>query len=443
MADKVALNDVEITAGPNWNANTEVTMEVVSKNGEINLGNLKQGGYQFGQAIGYGATFKANSDINVKKVTHQNWTGGNRLTVEATDNHKVKIDSIVFATDGVAGSEGKVFLKAKDMYVQWITGCESWCTGNNGIRPMNTVSANGENFYGGTIYAEGLVVKGSNSTLDLTEVKGVSFIDDLYLRSGTFKGQNFHLNNLTIWKSNSYTEIPTANIGKSFINYLSMEIGTSGFADGSHLRFTGGGEVLNFNFIDSRPTARWDISSIKEANINHAHIRNSQIWVNKANINTMVVQTSQLGFGIFDFVKDNTVMHAHALNVNNLLHLKKSSIYNGYMEIKFERDDKGAANHFDKYLNVNASANDIKNMSKDELQNLVNANKDSINKDNQNASGTYITTNDGKHFVILPDIMEVEGIQNNSSQVTNGGNILVEQHEFQAKTLNNYGKNSA
>lgn len=198
VADKVTLNDVEITAGPNWNANAEVTMEVVSKNGEINLGNLKQGGYQFGQAIGYGATFKANSDINVQKVTHQNWTGGNRLTIEATDNHKIKVDSIVFTTDGVAGSEGKVFLKAKDMYVQWVTGCESWCTGNNGIRPMNTISASGENFYGGTIYAEGLVVKGSNSTLDLSGVTGTSFVDDLYLRSGTFKGQNFHLNNLTI-----------------------------------------------------------------------------------------------------------------------------------------------------------------------------------------------------------------------------------------------------
>ena len=49
-------------------------MEVKTKQGEINIGTLKNGGYVFGQAFGYTAQFKANADINVDLINHSNFT---------------------------------------------------------------------------------------------------------------------------------------------------------------------------------------------------------------------------------------------------------------------------------------------------------------------------------------------------------------------------------
>ena len=61
-------------------------------------------------------------------------------------------------------------------------------------------------------------------------------------------------------------------------------------------------------------------------------------------------------------------------------------------------------------------------------------------EDYKNASGTYITTSDGKHYLVLPDIMTNDNITNSTGQVANGGNILIEQTELTKGALNNYGK---
>ena len=486
--------------------NRKLTITNNSGHGYVSIGWITNNWKFFGKGYSAELEVKGAQNVSIDKIHHKNYTGGSWLHIKA--DNKLSINEVFFNDDGIDGSQGHIEIQAKEVNVTNLTGrkqqhiyiknglnngdqkadkivvdnlafAEDICitdscggtitlegkdvvikntVGGNvsegGIRAGNFVTVKGDNFYGGRIEAIGLPTKGSDSTLDLTGVSGTTFIDDFYIRSGTLKANNFHINNLNVRKSNTFSQV-NHNIGKSFINYLSMEIGTSGFADGSELKFNGGGDILNFNFIDSRPTARWDVSHIKETNINDIFIRNSWIWMNKANINTMVVRTSQLGFGIFDkLVKDDTKLYAHSLNVNNLLHLKKASAYNGYMQIILDRSDvanngssSSTQNDFSKHLKLNVDSKDLKNMSKDEIAELIKKaesnnganNNGTKAEDYKNASGTYITTSDGKHFVILPDIMTNKDIENNKWQAANGGTILVEQHEFQAKTLNNYG----
>ena len=430
-ADSFSLTTVEMHGGANANAANHITLELDSKN-PVEIDQVRNSGFVFGQVAGYGATLKATAP-KVGTVVHNNFTGGNRLFIEATE--ALEISKLMFNSDGIGGSNGLVGLKGKDIYLQSLADCENSCTGAAGIRALNTLSASGENFYGGTIEAIGLPTAGSNSTLDLNGIKGTTFIDSLTLKTATFKSANFHLNNLSVQNGNSYSELPS-NVGKSFINYLSMNIGTSGFADGSNLRLTGGGDILNFNLIDSRPTARWDISGVKETSINHLRVRNSQIWLGGAHINSMEVQTSQLGFGIFDFVKDATVIRAGALNINNLLHLKKGSAYNGYMEIELGRTYNQASQS---YLATGLDSAALQAMNQEQLKELLDSRKPDLNDQNQNASGTYLSTTDGRSFVLLPGILSTEKIENSATQAENSGGILVEHKPLIAGTLNNYG----
>ena len=489
--------------GTVWGGNRKLEINNPDNHEYVNIGWITNNWNFFGKGYSAELVVKNAQNVHIDKIHHKNYTGGSWLHIKA--DNKLSINEVFFNDDGIDGSQGHIEIQAKEVNVTNLTGrkqqhiyiknglngngdkadkivvgnlafAEDICitdscggtitlegkdviikktAGGNGseggIRAGNFVTVKGDNFYGGRIEAIGLPTKGSDSTLDLTGVSGTTFIDDFYIRSGTLKANNFHINNLNVRKSNTFSQV-NYNIGKSFINYLSMEIGTSGFADGSELKFNGGGDILNFNFIENcQPTGRWDVAHIKETNINDIFIRNSWIWMNKANINTMVVRTSQLGFGIFDkLVKDDTKLYAHSLNVNNLLHLKKASAYNGYMQIILDRSDvanngssSSTQNDFSKHLKLNVDSKALQNMNKDEIAKLIESSKNQNNNktesDYKNASGTYITTSDGKHFVILPDIMTNKDIENNKWQAANGGTILVEQHEFQAKTLNNYG----
>ncbi|MCI7411514.1 MAG: autotransporter outer membrane beta-barrel domain-containing protein, partial [Helicobacter bilis] len=137
---------------------------------------------------------------------------------------------------------------------------------------------------------------------------------------------------------------------------------------------------------------------------------------------------------------------ANALNVNELLHIKDSSKHSGVMNIELNGNEE-VKQDFDKYLKVSADSKDLKNMSADEIKKLIESSKSQNNNtsgtntaDYQNASGTYVTTSDGKHYLILPDIMTNENITNNKIQAANGGNILIEQTTLTKGALNNYGK---
>ncbi|MCI5785826.1 MAG: autotransporter outer membrane beta-barrel domain-containing protein, partial [Helicobacter trogontum] len=137
---------------------------------------------------------------------------------------------------------------------------------------------------------------------------------------------------------------------------------------------------------------------------------------------------------------------ANALNINELLHIKDSSKHSGVMNIELNGNE--AVNQdFSKYLNVSVDSKDLKNMSGSEIAEIIKkaeanggANNGGKKEDYQNASGTYITTSDGKHYLVLPDIMTNENITNNKIQATNGGNILIEQTALTQGALNNYGK---
>ena len=105
---------------------------------------------------------------------------------------------------------------------------------------------------------------------------------------------------------------------------------------------------------------------------------------------------------------------------------------------------------FSKYLNVSVDSKDLKNMSKEGIKKLIKSSKNQNGNngnnggkqesDYKNASGTYITTSDGKHYLVLPDIMTNNDITNNTIQATNGGNLLIEQTTLTKGALNNYGK---
>ncbi|WP_158659199.1 hypothetical protein, partial [Helicobacter trogontum] len=74
---------------------------------------------------------------------------------------------------------------------------------------------------------------------------------------------------------------------------------------------------------------------------------------------------------------------ANALNVNELLHIKDSSKHSGVMRI--ELSDKEDVNQdFSKYLKVSADSKGLKNMSADEIKELIESSK----SQNNNTSGT-------------------------------------------------------
>ena len=389
----------------------------------------------------YTLTLKGDKrGLHIGEIKHYNAAGGETSAV-VNENGNIKVDKVTFNEDGIAGSNGQISLTANngDVIVKNAANCEWGCTGGAGIRPLNTLKISGKNFYGGNIEAIGLPTEWSNSILDLSGVSGTKFIDTFGIRTGSLKAKDFHINNFNVWKSNSHSVV-SENIGKSFINNLSMEIGTSDFADGADIRFTGGGEILNFNFIDARPTSFVRMGEIKHVNVNEMKIKEAEVNIKNGIFNTIVSQKGQT-----IITNGASKITANALNVNELLHLKDSSKHSGVMRIELNGSEE-IKQEFDKYLNVSVDSKDLKNMSGDEIAKLIESNKNTngnngkTESDYKNASGTYITTSDGKHYLVLPDIMTNENITNSTGQVANGGNILIEQTELTKGALNNYGK---
>ena len=241
---------------------------------------------------------------------------------------KIVVDNLAFAEDICITDScgGTITLEGKDVVIKKTAGGNG---SEGGIRAGNFVTVKGDNFYGGNIEAIGLPAVGSNSTLDLSQVTGTTFIDSFYVRSATLKADNFHINNFTIWKGHTNRPAgghPTAgsaytavdqNIGKSFINSLSMEIGTSP-TDSASLWFRQGGEILNINYVAARPTSYINFGDIKQVNINELSAMEADIFMKTGIFNTI---TNKKGQTIITNGASKIV--ANALNVNELLHLKR------------------------------------------------------------------------------------------------------------------------
>ena len=181
------------------------------------------------------------------------------------------------------------------------------------------------------------------------------------------------------------------------------------------------------------------MGEIKHVNVNEMKIKEAEVNIKNGIFNTIISQKGQTAI-----TNGASKITANALNVNELLHLKDSSKYSGVMRIELNANGENIDQKFDKYLNVSIDSKDLKNMSGDEIAKLIaeskNNNTNLTESDYKNASGTYITTSDGKHYLVLPDIMTNENIANSTGQVANGGNILIEQTELTKGALNNYGK---
>lgn len=370
--------------------------------------------------------------------------GHSNIYIKAKD--KVMIDNLTFAVD-ICITEpcaGYIQLQSTDSGVI-VKNLSGGTTNESGIGSFNKLKVIGNNFYAGKLEAISLTTSLNNSYLDLSEVKGTTFIDDLYFRNGTLNAQNFDFNNLNIYKANAnrvtsphpssgsaYTQVST-NIDTSFINYLSMEIGTSNTADSAALWFKGGGTTLNLNLIDARATSYINFGDISNVNVNILNATETDIYLNNGIFNTITSKKGQTAI-----TNNASTITANALNINELLHIKDGSKHSGVMNIVL--NSKNDVNQdFSKYLNVGVDSNTLKSMNKDDLQKLISSKTNNANN-YKNASGTYITTSDGKHYLLLPDIMTNENITNNNIQATNGGNLLVEQTALTKGALNNYGK---
>ncbi|TLE08887.1 autotransporter domain-containing protein, partial [Helicobacter bilis] len=405
---------------------------------------------------GFAVIPKSEIKFNAKEggFISQSIKGMGHSNIFVNTKKDIVVGNVGFAVDIciTQACAGWIELNSKegDVIVKSVTGGTA---NESGIGSFNTLQIKGNNFYAGKVEAISLVTSLNNSYLDLTGVKNTTFIDDLQFRNGTLKAKNFHFNNFTVWKANAnrvgfehptdgsaYTTV-SENIGKSFINNLSMEIGTSHTADSAALWFKGGGDILNINFVAARPTSYINFGDIKQVNINELSAMEADIYMKTGIFNTI---TNKKGQTIITNGASKIV--ANALNVNELLHIKDSSKHSGVMNIELNGNEE-VKQDFDKYLKVSADSKDLKNMSADEIKKLIESSKSQNNNtsgtntaDYQNASGTYVTTSDGKHYLILPDIMTNENITNNKIQAANGGNILIEQTTLTKGALNNYGK---
>ncbi|EMZ37887.1 hypothetical protein C826_01970 [Helicobacter bilis WiWa] len=405
---------------------------------------------------GFAVIPKSEIKFNAKEggFISQSIKGMGHSNIFVSTKKDIVVGNVGFAVDIciTQACAGWIELNSKegDVIVKSVTGGTA---NESGIGSFNTLQIKGNNFYAGKVEAISLVTSLNNSYLDLSGVKNTTFIDDLQFRNGTLKAKNFHFNNFTVWKANAnrvgfehptdgsaYTTV-SENIGKSFINNLSMEIGTSHTADSAALWFKGGGDILNINFVAARPTSYINFGDIKQVNINELSAMEADIYMKTGIFNTI---TNKKGQTII--TNGASKITANALNVNELLHLKDSSKHSGVMKIELNANGENIDQKFDKYLNVSVDSKDLKNMSGDEIAKLIESNKNTngnnekTESDYKNASGTYITTSDGKHYLVLPDIMTNDNITNSTGQVANGGNILIEQTELTKGALNNYGK---
>lgn len=215
-----AGNDSQITAH-----NIDITqLEIRGKNGNqgdttidlnggdgttINISELMNADYIFGQIHGYTATLNTNTNTTIGSISVRNYTGGNTLNINTSGNNTLYVQNVNFITDGIAGSQATLNLNAQDgsVIVDNIAGCTYGCTGGQGIRPLNSVNVNATNFYGGYIQAVGLPTAGSDSVLNLSGVTGTTFLSTFEIRTGTLIAQDFHINNFTVWKSNSWSAV--------------------------------------------------------------------------------------------------------------------------------------------------------------------------------------------------------------------------------------------
>ncbi|RDU72964.1 autotransporter domain-containing protein [Helicobacter aurati] len=449
-ANRFNVDAIELWGGASnliTRTNRELTL---NSNNQIHIKELRNSDYVAFQTGGFTATLKTNARTEIDKITMRNFTAGNTMNVETSGNNNLIVGSLNYVTDGIAGSSARVKLQALDgnVILRDVSGCNSLCVGSQGIRALNFLQIVGKNFYAGKVEAMGLVTAGSNSTLDARQVNGTTFIDDFYIRSGTLYASDFHINNFTVWKGNANRvgfAHPTAgsafsavdyHIGKSFINYLSLEIGTSHTADSAALWFRQGGEILNYNLIDARSTSYLNMSGINQVNINQLTATETSFYLKNAIFNTIINKKGQT------IISSDTQIEANALNINELLWLKDGSKNSGIINIRLN-GNQDVNQDFSKYLSVNVDSTGLKAMNKEQLQTLITESARGTTapqSDYQNASGTYITTKDNKHYLLLPDIMSHEEVTNSDLQVANGGNLLIEQTKLKKGTLGNYGK---
>lgn len=383
-----------------------------------------------------------------KEINIGNIRGLGHSEVIIKSNEDIRVGNATFDVDACITYEcrGVIDLQGKNIYVQNIVGGTA---NESGVGSFNEFRASGDNFYAGRLNAISLATALNNGYVDLRGITGEIVIDTSEFRNSTFYGDNFHFNHLTISTGSilrsghghpndgagrqAYTGFDT-HIGKSFVNYLSLTIGTSPI-DAAALWFKAGGDIMNFNLVDARATSYLNTQSIQETNINILNTTQAGIYLKNAHINTIVSKNGQT------FIADPTYISSNALNVNTLLHLKNSSKMGGQMTIDLLSNTTTITQDFSKYLNVGVDSESLKTMSASELQTLLDNNKVNITADNQNTSGTYITTSDGKHYILLPDVKQVDGIVSSDVQhAQNGGSILIEQNPLTQGTLNNYGK---
>ncbi|MWV62721.1 vacuolating cytotoxin domain-containing protein [Helicobacter saguini] len=375
----------------------------------------------------------------------------NHINVYASEN--ININNINFAQDICITEScgGSINLGAtKNVYIKSIEGRTNETEA--GIRAGNSVNIKSQNMYIGKMEAISLVlpdlIDGNKSKLDFSNVTGEKVIDDAYMRYGSVFGNNFHINNLTIWKgkldrvTSLHPQIFDAvsrfesNIGKSFINSVGLEIATSNTSDAAALWFTGGGDILNMNYVNARASSYLNAQSIKEQNINQFDIAGADAFLGNAIFNNITSTRTQL------WITANSRITANALNINETLHLKNSSVNAGAMTINVSNSPTGfdVNQDFSKYLKLDVDSKTLKSMNAGDLANLIEQNKDKITADNQNASGTYITTSDNKSYVLLPGIKQI-GIEgyNNAISAKNAGNLLIEQTKLEKGVVGNYG----
>ena len=386
-------------------------------------------------------SFTAKKDFTAKSLTGM---GHSVLSVSAQN---ITIDKMNFTIDICVTSAcaGQINLTAKENIV--IKSLAGGTANEGGIGAFNRVAASGKNFYAGKVEAMSLVTGGNNGFLDLSKVTGTTFIDDFHIRNSTLNAKNFHINNFSVRKANAnrvgsehpipatgalrtaYTAVEY-NIGKSFINYLSMEIGTSHTADNAALWFRKGGDILNLNLVDARATSYINASSIDKVNINVLNATQTSIYLKDATINTIVSKKGQTLIGT------NSKIAVNSLNLNNLLHLKDGSKHSGALHIELNRNGSNPKNDFSKYVSVGVDSKKLTTMSGDEIQEVIKKLKTTA--DSKNASGIYLTTSDGKHYLLLPKPMTHNGFTNVTT-ATNDGNILIEQKNLTKGAFNNYG----
>ncbi|MWV66334.1 autotransporter domain-containing protein [Helicobacter saguini] len=462
----------------------------VTASGKLNVTNIGIERLSQADFIGFAvapesyAAFRSEEEANV-----QNIIGFAHSQITIDSKKDIRVENATFFSRDEQGNyyadgcitdacRGLIQLSSNggNVYMKHLAGGTSNESGIGAYNRFKVKTTNGGDFYAGKIEAMSLATALNNGYLDLNEVDGNIYIDDLYMRNSTMYGDNFHMNNLTIWKGNATTSFcpswlpagwcnPDAvpdpdskgaisriegSIGKSFINNLSLNIGTSNGADRAPLWFDCAGNdgcnnnsILNINFANARATSYLNAESIRDINIEDIRIQGADVKLGNAIINNLESTRTQVGFGS-DLFGGNTSVVANALNINETLHIKNSSKFAGSMKVDLNSTTgHTTTQNFDNYLKVDVDSNTLKRMNAGQIQDSITKAENTITTTNhKNQSGTYITTSDNKHYLLLPGIRDMSELNNYKSDnitATNAGNLLIEQTKIDKGFLNNYG----